>query len=204
MHAKQSNQSNNDRKLCTEIQVEARFFMSMSSLDSAEVLLFFHLQCDFSSCAYSSRSSWGKAAVQRSPTLSRAKVGVKQQCFISPHTRGSRMVSRIVAVSPKVRRYLTRCCSALNIYQSLCHSWRYPARHCRTDKNPGRPCLTRTRCRLCVFPQDYLDMMGLSVMFPRVEVFLIQGSPVDMLERPQMDGRLSSRRSQFFSFWSLL
>lgn len=31
-------------------------------------------------------------------------------------------------------------------------------------------------------------MVGLSVMFPRVEVFLIQGSPVDMLERPQMDG----------------
>lgn len=39
-----------------------------------------------------------------------------------------------------------------------------------------------------LFPQDYLDMVGLSVMFPRVEVFLIQGSPVDMLERPPMDG----------------
>lgn len=39
-----------------------------------------------------------------------------------------------------------------------------------------------------VFPQDYLDMVGLSAMFPRVEVFLIQGSPVDMLERPPMDG----------------
>lgn len=61
--------------------------MSMSSLDSADMLLLFHLQCDFSSCAYSSRSSWGKAAVQRSPTLSRPKVGVKQQCFICPHTR---------------------------------------------------------------------------------------------------------------------
>ncbi|CAJ1079795.1 uncharacterized protein si:ch211-218d20.15 isoform X1 [Xyrichtys novacula] len=35
--------------------------------------------------------------------------------------------------------------------------------------------------------EDYLDMMGLSVMFPRVEVFLIQGSPVEMLERPPMD-----------------
>uniref|UniRef100_A0A3Q3II33 Uncharacterized protein n=1 Tax=Monopterus albus TaxID=43700 RepID=A0A3Q3II33_MONAL len=35
--------------------------------------------------------------------------------------------------------------------------------------------------------EDYLDMVGLSVMFPRVEVFLIQGSPVDMLERPPMD-----------------
>ncbi|XP_026151792.1 uncharacterized protein LOC113123750 isoform X2 [Mastacembelus armatus] len=35
--------------------------------------------------------------------------------------------------------------------------------------------------------EDYLDIVGLSVMFPRVEVFLIQGSPVDMLERPPMD-----------------
>ncbi|KAM6985352.1 uncharacterized protein FYW47_004465 [Aplochiton taeniatus] len=35
--------------------------------------------------------------------------------------------------------------------------------------------------------EDYLDIMGLSAMFPRVEVFLIQGSPVDMLERPPMD-----------------
>ena len=32
-------------------------------------------------------------------------------------------------------------------------------------------------------------MVGLSAMFPRVEVFLIQGSPVDMLERPPMDGK---------------
>ncbi|XP_071384007.1 uncharacterized protein [Centroberyx affinis] len=35
--------------------------------------------------------------------------------------------------------------------------------------------------------EDYLDMVGLSAMFPRVEVFLIQGSAVDMLERPLMD-----------------
>uniref|UniRef100_A0A3B3VUX3 Si:ch211-218d20.15 n=1 Tax=Poecilia latipinna TaxID=48699 RepID=A0A3B3VUX3_9TELE len=35
--------------------------------------------------------------------------------------------------------------------------------------------------------EDYLDMVGLSAMFPRVEVFLIQGSPVDMLDRPLMD-----------------
>ncbi|XP_037644808.1 uncharacterized protein si:ch211-218d20.15 [Sebastes umbrosus] len=35
--------------------------------------------------------------------------------------------------------------------------------------------------------EDYLDMVGLSIMFPRVEVFLIQGSPVDMLETPPMD-----------------
>ncbi|CAB1346497.1 unnamed protein product [Coregonus sp. 'balchen'] len=35
--------------------------------------------------------------------------------------------------------------------------------------------------------KDYLDMVGLSTMYPRVEVFLIQGSPVDMLEKPPMD-----------------
>lgn len=52
-------------------------------------------------------------------------------------------------------------------------------------------CWTRNQ-RVFVFPQDYLDMVGLSAMFPRVEVFLIQGSPVDMLERPPMDGKTSS------------
>ena len=30
-----------------------------------------------------------------------------------------------VAIFFKDQRFLTRCCSALNIYQSLCHSWRY-------------------------------------------------------------------------------
>jgi hypothetical protein len=40
------------------------------------------------------------------------------------------------------------------------------------------------------FFQDYLDMVGLSTMYPRVEVFLIQGSPVDMLEKPPMDGKI--------------
>ncbi|XP_019715796.1 uncharacterized protein LOC109510129 [Hippocampus comes] len=39
--------------------------------------------------------------------------------------------------------------------------------------------------------EDYLDMVGLSEMFPRVEVFLIQGCPVDMLERPPMDDYFS-------------
>ncbi|KAF1382812.1 hypothetical protein PFLUV_G00147680 [Perca fluviatilis] len=47
--------------------------------------------------------------------------------------------------------------------------------------------------------EDYLDMVGLSVMFPRVEVFLIQGSPVDMLERPPMDVISSFRGIQAFS-----
>lgn len=41
-------------------------------------------------------------------------------------------------------------------------------------------------------------MVGLSAMFPRVEVFLIQGSPVDMLERPPMDGKRSSRGGSKF------
>ncbi|KAG5833324.1 uncharacterized protein si:ch211-218d20.15 [Anguilla anguilla] len=35
--------------------------------------------------------------------------------------------------------------------------------------------------------EDYLDAVGLSTMFPRVEVYLIHGSPVDMLENPTMD-----------------
>ncbi|XP_066562905.1 uncharacterized protein LOC136751313 isoform X2 [Amia ocellicauda] len=35
--------------------------------------------------------------------------------------------------------------------------------------------------------EDYLDAVGLSTMFPRVEVFIIHGSPVDMLEKPPMD-----------------
>ncbi|XP_036429389.1 uncharacterized protein si:ch211-218d20.15 isoform X2 [Colossoma macropomum] len=36
--------------------------------------------------------------------------------------------------------------------------------------------------------EDYLDIAGLSVMFPRVEVYIIHGSPVYMLERPPLDG----------------
>ncbi|MGH0175821.1 UNVERIFIED_CONTAM: hypothetical protein FKN15_071458 [Acipenser sinensis] len=35
--------------------------------------------------------------------------------------------------------------------------------------------------------EDYLDVVGLSAMFPRVEIFIIHGRPVDMLERPSMD-----------------
>ena len=49
-------------------------------------------------------------------------------------------------------------------------------------------CYLQSEISWHLFPQDYLDIVGLSAMFPRVEVFLIQGSPVDMLERPQMDG----------------
>lgn len=52
-----------------------------------------------------------------------------------------------------------------------------------------------------MFPQDYLDMVGLSAMFPRVEVFLIQGSPVDMLERPPMDGNISTFPIQIQNFY---
>ncbi|XP_041938241.1 uncharacterized protein si:ch211-218d20.15 isoform X2 [Alosa sapidissima] len=36
--------------------------------------------------------------------------------------------------------------------------------------------------------EDYLDIVGLSTMFPRVEIFVIHGSPVDMLEKPALDG----------------
>ncbi|XP_060733285.1 uncharacterized protein si:ch211-218d20.15 isoform X2 [Tachysurus vachellii] len=36
--------------------------------------------------------------------------------------------------------------------------------------------------------ENYMDIAGLSLMFPRVEVYIIHGSPVDMLERPALDG----------------
>ncbi|KAM8975070.1 uncharacterized protein RCH25_037260 [Pelodytes ibericus] len=35
--------------------------------------------------------------------------------------------------------------------------------------------------------EDYLDMSGLSGLFPRVEIYIIHKRPVDMLERPPMD-----------------
>ncbi|XP_016418381.1 uncharacterized protein LOC107748193 isoform X2 [Sinocyclocheilus rhinocerous] len=35
--------------------------------------------------------------------------------------------------------------------------------------------------------EEYLDVVGLSTLFPRVEVYMIHGSPVDMLERPPSD-----------------
>uniref|UniRef100_UPI00358F8351 uncharacterized protein n=1 Tax=Myxine glutinosa TaxID=7769 RepID=UPI00358F8351 len=36
--------------------------------------------------------------------------------------------------------------------------------------------------------EDYLDSQGLSLFFPRVEVFLIHGHPIEMLEKPAIDG----------------
>ncbi|XP_052421494.1 uncharacterized protein si:ch211-218d20.15 isoform X1 [Carassius gibelio] len=35
--------------------------------------------------------------------------------------------------------------------------------------------------------EEYLDVVGLSALFPRVEVYMIHGSPIDMLERPPSD-----------------
>ncbi|XP_073526528.1 uncharacterized protein [Phyllobates terribilis] len=35
--------------------------------------------------------------------------------------------------------------------------------------------------------EDYLDTSGLSVLFPRVEIYIIHERPVDILERPPMD-----------------
>ncbi|XP_043104354.1 uncharacterized protein si:ch211-218d20.15 isoform X2 [Puntigrus tetrazona] len=35
--------------------------------------------------------------------------------------------------------------------------------------------------------EEYLDVIGLSALFPRVEVYMIHGSPIDMLERPPSD-----------------
>ncbi|XP_067889328.1 uncharacterized protein si:ch211-218d20.15 [Heterodontus francisci] len=39
--------------------------------------------------------------------------------------------------------------------------------------------------------EDYLDSQGLSTLFPRVEIFVIHGRPVDMLERPPLDDYFS-------------
>lgn len=41
----------------------------------------------------------------------------------------SRMFDVFSALFLKDQRFLTRCCSALNIYQNLCHSWRYHIWH---------------------------------------------------------------------------
>lgn len=38
------------------------------------------------------------------------------------------------------------------------------------------------------FLQEYLDVIGLSAVFPRVEVYMIHGSPIDMLEKSPSDG----------------
>ncbi|XP_075449499.1 uncharacterized protein LOC142491049 isoform X2 [Ascaphus truei] len=35
--------------------------------------------------------------------------------------------------------------------------------------------------------QDYLDTSGLSVLYPRVEIYIIHERPVDILEKPPMD-----------------
>ncbi|XP_072120334.1 uncharacterized protein [Mobula birostris] len=39
--------------------------------------------------------------------------------------------------------------------------------------------------------EDYLDSQGLSTLFPRVEIYVIHGRPVDMLERPTTDDYFS-------------
>ncbi|XP_078401232.1 uncharacterized protein LOC144682612 [Cetorhinus maximus] len=39
--------------------------------------------------------------------------------------------------------------------------------------------------------EDYLDSQGLSTLFPRVEIFVIHGRPVDMLEQPPLDDYFS-------------
>ncbi|CAJ0944634.1 unnamed protein product [Ranitomeya imitator] len=45
--------------------------------------------------------------------------------------------------------------------------------------------------------EDYLDTSGLSVLFPRVEIYIIHERPVDILERPPMDGKfLRARMSE--------
>ncbi|KAM4795306.1 uncharacterized protein WCC33_000411 [Rhinophrynus dorsalis] len=49
-------------------------------------------------------------------------------------------------------------------------------KECLTHLPEPTPCL-----------EDYLDTSGLSVLFPRVEIYIIHERPVDMLEKPPMD-----------------
>ncbi|XP_063315537.1 uncharacterized protein LOC134615078 isoform X1 [Pelobates fuscus] len=49
-------------------------------------------------------------------------------------------------------------------------------KECLTHLPEPTPCL-----------EDYLDTSGLSVLFPRVEIYIIHERPVDMLERPPVD-----------------
>lgn len=138
----------------------------------------------------SSRSSWDKAAVQRSRTPSRPKVGVKHhQCFIwSP---SSCMFHVVVLCSRRFRDSWPDAAVPWTSTKAYATAGGIPFEHCRLAKSAAQQCWIRNHIAFSVFLQDYLDMVGLSVMFPRVEVFLIQGSPVDMLERPPMDGRRS-------------
>ncbi|KAE8625691.1 hypothetical protein XENTR_v10006365 [Xenopus tropicalis] len=49
-------------------------------------------------------------------------------------------------------------------------------KECLTNLPEPIPCL-----------EDYLDTSGLSMLFPRVEIYIIHERPVDMLEKPPMD-----------------
>lgn len=71
------------------------------------------------------------------------------------------------------------------------------------QKQNWKTCQRLSGLGWCVSPQDYLDAVGLSAMFPRVEVFLIQGSAVEMLEKPQMDGETQERLLEtHLNLWS--
>ncbi|XP_043928403.1 uncharacterized protein LOC122802714 isoform X2 [Protopterus annectens] len=66
----------------------------------------------------------------------------------------------------------------------------------------GKEIVERMKTSLGYLPEpipeleDYFDAEGLSALFPRVEIFIIHGRPVDMLENPAMD--------EYFSYVSKL
>lgn len=134
-------------------------FMSVPSLDSAEMMSLFLYIC--AKCFYFPLPAVSGAA------------GARLQSRGVWHFPGSRLVSHntvlfslrhttlvghtyccccccLFVIFSKVRRYLTRCCSALNIYQSLCHSWRYSARHSLVHE--------RKLCWLSVFDMIFCVM----------------------------------------------
>ncbi|XP_068124215.1 uncharacterized protein [Hyperolius riggenbachi] len=63
-----------------------------------------------------------------------------------------------------------------DIFHTLGSEFVERMKECLTYLSEPIPCL-----------EDYLDTSGLSILFPRVEIYIIHERPVDILERPPMD-----------------
>ncbi|XP_063809156.1 uncharacterized protein LOC135019241 isoform X2 [Pseudophryne corroboree] len=68
------------------------------------------------------------------------------------------------------------CLGESDIFQALGSQLVDRMKDCLIHLPEPTPCL-----------EDYLDTSGLSVLFPRVEIYIIHERPVDILERPPMD-----------------
>ncbi|XP_075056170.1 uncharacterized protein LOC142141516 isoform X2 [Mixophyes fleayi] len=68
------------------------------------------------------------------------------------------------------------CLGESDIFQTLGSELVESMKECLFHLPEPTPCL-----------EDYLDTSGLSVLFPRVEIYIIHERPVDILERPPMD-----------------